>query len=386
VALVIPFFKPAEATVDVQATCNFANWTTFNGLNPCQIWGNLQAACVSDVTIPSLNTSQAEFDGSEQQYSSPQGSNATACQCNTVAYNLMAGCTLCQNDALDSIGDIWIDEFGWSEGCPTYDGSGKLPSQASSLQSSIPPWAFTVENGGSWDDFVASSMVAAGATPTPGSDFDPVPDFTGAFDPATIVTGTGTPFPTDSGGDDGDPFDPNDSLTGATGNIIQIIVIIVIVCLVSPLVIWSLVLVVFCVRQRRRKVWYGQIAQYYRSGGQYNNGQFTVLQGQQQFASAGTTYQNDPFATPLPSAGNLSHPSNSQSNLEPTSIAKDSEYSPYSPTPSLPSQDYSPQSQYNPKSYQNNPSQHQQQADRYQPVQYQQQQSRTGPHSQDSRF
>ncbi|KAF8591119.1 hypothetical protein K439DRAFT_1061020 [Ramaria rubella] len=135
-------------------------WTFYKGQSPCQIWGNLQAACNPGVSVGKLDTS-VNIDAT---YPSPSGANATACQCNVVAYNLMAGCSWCQPNVYST---NWVSELQWKSGCSSYDPSGQLPSQASVLSSSIPPWALEQENGNSWEEFDASSIAVAGTTPTP---------------------------------------------------------------------------------------------------------------------------------------------------------------------------------------------------------------------------
>jgi len=124
--------------------------------------------------------------------------------------------------------------------------------------------------------------------------------------------------------------------------------------------IFGTALVVFCVRQKNRKAWYGAIAEHYRNGGQYQEKKGMHAP----FGDAPPS--SNPFATPLPTAvpPNLSP----NSSPGPTMVDSTVPYNPnmvhgYSGVPD----------QYQAQPYQPDAAQYQQQPTQYQPVQYQQQ-------------
>lgn len=85
-------------------------------------------------------------------YDPPSRDIASACQCNTVAYNLMEACGYCQGV---QIGD-WKS---WITNCPeAYVGKEYKPAVPS--ETVIPPWAREdSRQAGSWDPAVAVQIV-----------------------------------------------------------------------------------------------------------------------------------------------------------------------------------------------------------------------------------
>ncbi|KAF8512241.1 hypothetical protein JB92DRAFT_2929232 [Gautieria morchelliformis] len=47
----------AAQTASVTAVCTYADWTFYKGQSPCQVWGNLQAACNPNASVGKLDTS-----------------------------------------------------------------------------------------------------------------------------------------------------------------------------------------------------------------------------------------------------------------------------------------------------------------------------------------
>ncbi|KAK4688747.1 hypothetical protein P7C73_g1358, partial [Tremellales sp. Uapishka_1] len=89
-----------------------------SGESPCLAWSKLQSLCLAStefVNVPPLLDSTWRYNAPEEATGTQ-----TACECNVVAYNLMAGCTWCQ---LGREGG-WVAEEVWKNGCETYDDTG----------------------------------------------------------------------------------------------------------------------------------------------------------------------------------------------------------------------------------------------------------------------
>ncbi|CAG7849572.1 SubName: Full=Uncharacterized protein {ECO:0000313/EMBL:CCA69364.1} [Serendipita indica DSM 11827] len=82
--------------------CVYADWAN-NGdsQNPCQVWANLGSKCgtfnVAPLGAPNPTT------GESASYGAPGGTTVPSndCQCNRIAYSLMAACSWCQKD-------VWV--------------------------------------------------------------------------------------------------------------------------------------------------------------------------------------------------------------------------------------------------------------------------------------
>ncbi|KAF8512242.1 hypothetical protein JB92DRAFT_293006 [Gautieria morchelliformis] len=229
----------------------------------------------------------------------------------------MAGCSWCQPNVYST---NWVTESQWRSGCSNYDASGNLPSQASSLQSTIPPWALMVENGQTWLDFEASSIAVAGSTPTATltapNGFNTATGFNTQTSLGPLQTG---PF---SGGSD----DSNTNVVlNNSGKVVGIAVGVTLGCY---LIFYGIALAVFLRRQKNRKAWYGPTAEFYRNGGRMGD----IHAGQPLLGGSAPS-----FATPS-SPGSTSYPTSA-----------------YQPGPP-PLNQYDP----NPNGYPSAPSQHQQ--------------------------
>jgi hypothetical protein len=193
----------------------------------------------------------------------PVSGNAP-CSCNVVAYNLAAACGWCQ-DAIQPT--WWATEAQWSGNCTTlaatYDATG-VPSTVLTASLTIPAWALTTVNvlDLTWSPSRASLL----ATPNPTAAGGATTTGLGGF------TDTDTGFPTSFaytyGGTTYNPYDPYAGLYGqavaASGAAVAIGVGV-------TLGMWALsgiiIAVVFFMRQKRRKAWYGPTAAFYSSGG-----------------------------------------------------------------------------------------------------------------------
>ncbi|RXK39393.1 hypothetical protein M231_03346 [Tremella mesenterica] len=101
------------------ATCvrSDKNEWLFNSVDesPCLVWSKLQSLCLpsdSYINVPPL------LDPS-WGYNAP-GDEGTICQCNSLSYSLMAGCTWCQ------LGDSggWASVSTWKSSCPSWTEQG----------------------------------------------------------------------------------------------------------------------------------------------------------------------------------------------------------------------------------------------------------------------
>ncbi|KAH7106463.1 hypothetical protein BKA62DRAFT_687223 [Auriculariales sp. MPI-PUGE-AT-0066] len=214
------------------------------GDDPCSIWADLARVCTPTVT--SINgLSQG------QHYGSPSGNESTTCMCNTVAYNLMAGCTYCQSVP----GSTWVDKLTWETNCTAYTDLPPLTARAIDY----PKWAL-LDVTTTWSAEAAEQI---GNGDEPSSTAAPSSSTSRPVTSARPTSGTSSRHVSSqaSGGD----YDGWDNVAsnvnwGLIGAMIAIFVGL-------PLIGMIAALVVCCVRQKRRKAWYGPLAAYYAGGG-----------------------------------------------------------------------------------------------------------------------
>ncbi|CCA69364.1 hypothetical protein PIIN_03263 [Serendipita indica DSM 11827] len=128
--------------------CVYADWAN-NGdsQNPCQVWANLGSKCgtfnVAPLGAPNPTT------GESASYGAPGGTTVPSndCQCNRIAYSLMAACSWCQKDVW---GDSWVTESAWATGCSNY-GNATVATTVDTNGLNIPPYATQPLPGPFWD-------------------------------------------------------------------------------------------------------------------------------------------------------------------------------------------------------------------------------------------
>ncbi|ORY27993.1 hypothetical protein BCR39DRAFT_588889 [Naematelia encephala] len=134
------------------ATCSNDSNTSWlfspSGDSPCLTWSKLQSLCLSSdkyINVPPL------LDASWGYNSPDQG--GSECQCNSVAYSLMAGCTFCQ---IGQSGN-WADEGTFSASCQDYisDGVGM------GVDLQLPAYVWREWDGTHWDPAAASSSASS---------------------------------------------------------------------------------------------------------------------------------------------------------------------------------------------------------------------------------
>ncbi|KAG8768911.1 hypothetical protein FRB91_007348 [Serendipita sp. 411] len=163
------------STVNAQtsnAQCVYASWAN-NGdnQNPCEIWATLGSKCGGSFTVEALPAPTAV--GVSASYGVPGSSGAIPandCQCNHIAYSLMAACAWCQADVY---ADSWYSESEWAAGCSNY-GNTTIASTVDTSGMNIPPYSLEPIPGPVWDPTDAqaaqvrlgSSGTATGSTGT----------------------------------------------------------------------------------------------------------------------------------------------------------------------------------------------------------------------------
>ncbi|KIM63769.1 hypothetical protein SCLCIDRAFT_1213929 [Scleroderma citrinum Foug A] len=120
---------PLRASAQQSAVVCLSDFAWMNnsiGQNPCLVAAFVLGACTgTQFIIPSLDPGFT--------YGGPSVSGATPCECNTITYNLIAACSICQNR-------IYIAWTSWSTNCSmTYPGvyPENIPSGTA-----IPHWAY----------------------------------------------------------------------------------------------------------------------------------------------------------------------------------------------------------------------------------------------------
>jgi hypothetical protein len=129
-------------------SCSSLSWAS-NGdsQNPCQIWATLGFKC-GTFNVPALTggTSAVPVAG----YPAPSVSGtipANDCQCNLVAYNLMAACSWCQEGVYSG---SWVKSQEWAAGCTNFNSNG-VATTVNTTGLNIPPYAVQAPPGPWWD-------------------------------------------------------------------------------------------------------------------------------------------------------------------------------------------------------------------------------------------
>jgi len=122
----------AQLQASTNVTClSGSNWMMNSmGQIPCLVVAYLSADCAGTSWVVSALT-----DSITESYNFPTPETATKCRCNTVAYNLISACTVCQGH----VASPWSE---WSQNCAaqiTTVGSYPLPVPS---QTTIPGWAY----------------------------------------------------------------------------------------------------------------------------------------------------------------------------------------------------------------------------------------------------
>jgi hypothetical protein len=230
-------------------TCGYtgAAWELNSaGQNACQVYAALAGQCNSAFTIGDVTATSPPY--------MPQNN---ACTCNLVAYNLQAACGWCQSTIQTN---WWLDEAQWAGNCTTsaFDATG-IPSSVTTSSINIPAWARLTPTGPSWDPSQASAAAVV---------------VTGAVNTNT-VGGVNTAFPSESLNGFSFSYNPYTNTIDtnpyywnayySTGVAAYAVVLGVMFGLYGLLGIT--VGVFYFIRQKRRRAWYGPMAQYYRQSG-----------------------------------------------------------------------------------------------------------------------
>jgi hypothetical protein len=255
---------------------------------------------------PYLTKSTAFTIGDVTSTSPPYMPQNNACTCNLVAYNLQAACGWCQSTIETN---WWLDEAQWAGNCTTstFDATG-IPSSVATSSINIPSWAFLSVTGATWDPSVASAaaVIVSGvntnvgtgtAAPTiTGGNTGANNGFTFSYNPYTD-TGSNNPYYFDAYYSTGVagyvvalgmPYPP--SLRERSCSLIRTLGII----FGSYALLGITIRVVYWMRQKRRKAWYGLMAQYYHQSG------VGGYQGNYASGGSGQPYQPAIYQTPTP--------------------------------------------------------------------------------------
>ncbi|PVF95153.1 hypothetical protein CPB86DRAFT_603329 [Serendipita vermifera] len=128
------------------ATCVTATWqNNYRGETSCQLWTKLGSLCSSNFTVKPLNPAMHEMYP-------PAVDNE--CQCNLIAYNLMAACTWCQAGAYDG---QWLSIDEWKAPCLNNTYKSYISNSKLTANLSLPGWTDTQPPGSSNNSWNPSS-------------------------------------------------------------------------------------------------------------------------------------------------------------------------------------------------------------------------------------
>jgi len=147
VSTISALFLAAASTVVAQSTvnCVYASWANNgDGKTPCELWAALGSKC-GTFTVEPLG---AIANGTSPGYPALTSSTANDCQCNHVAYSLMAACAWCQADVY---ADSWVSESDWSQACGSKYQTSGVASSVNASDLNIPPYATQPIPGPVWD-------------------------------------------------------------------------------------------------------------------------------------------------------------------------------------------------------------------------------------------
>ncbi|KIM62167.1 hypothetical protein SCLCIDRAFT_120554 [Scleroderma citrinum Foug A] len=191
--------------------------------NPCLVAAYAQGACSGgQFTVDPLDANT--------HYVGPYVSEANPCECNSITYNLIAACSICQNRT-------YIAWSSWSTNCTTVY-PGVYPENVPS-GTAIPHWAY--QDVTTSDDFNATLAQLTGDTPESTA--------TKAQATATAVTSSALPASITSSGNAGTQSpSPSSSSKSNTGAIVGGAVGgVVVLGAIAAFITW------FCIRRRRRQ-------------------------------------------------------------------------------------------------------------------------------------
>lgn len=131
------------------------------GVDPCTLAMNLQRTCTTIDPIVALT-------GGESYTGPTSVAAATPCICNTVMYNLVAGCAACQHQLSSRVSRNWVSWSTWSALCQDRSSiQDGVWNRAVLFNSTIPAWAYVkVFNS---DNFDLQQAVNIGVSSTAGA-------------------------------------------------------------------------------------------------------------------------------------------------------------------------------------------------------------------------
>ncbi|KAH7344110.1 hypothetical protein B0J17DRAFT_625677 [Rhizoctonia solani] len=217
IAALALFVAPVIAVPWTNATCSPQHWSgNSRGQSPCLVAAYLAAQCTTDNTFGVT----ALEDGGPYGFVAAAASN---CLCNSVVWNLLSACAICQGEVSGSWGQ-------WTASCPTAltnTGVYPLPLPAGVA---VPSWAYyDFTTSGTFNATIASQQVGvessaiSGATSTPA----PAPNPTVASSEASTATeGIGsTVVPNNVKGQSGSSSNTGAIVGGVVGGILGIALI-----------------------------------------------------------------------------------------------------------------------------------------------------------------
>ncbi|PAV24055.1 hypothetical protein PNOK_0112300 [Pyrrhoderma noxium] len=128
IALALISFDAAQAQITSNATC-LSSWSGLynsKGQSPCLVAAYLAGACTGgEYDVNALNAGE--------HYIGPSSSTATNCLCSSVLYNVMGGCSTCQNGTI-------ITWSNWDSACPQI--YLKVFPEEIPEDTAVPGWAY----------------------------------------------------------------------------------------------------------------------------------------------------------------------------------------------------------------------------------------------------
>jgi len=157
IALLLACGLDLVQTQQTEATCSsdFGWAINTNQQSPCQVAANLGRACLnSTYSVPAITVNQI--------YVEPSGSQANACECNTVFYSMISACAQCQGSAPISFGQ-------WKTNCAGPTTAYNAFPEPVPNGTSIPSWAYLNLKGDYWDYFASAGNATNGTWVSPQS-------------------------------------------------------------------------------------------------------------------------------------------------------------------------------------------------------------------------
>ncbi|CAG7851031.1 SubName: Full=Uncharacterized protein {ECO:0000313/EMBL:CCA74084.1} [Serendipita indica DSM 11827] len=239
-------------------TCDYvqASWeVNAAGQDACVQYASLIGLCDSSFTIAGVQNTSAP-------YTPPQGAGSH-CGCNTVAYNLMAACGWCQKDIEVS---WWLTLDQWAGNCTTANGGAEftedIPDTVNTTSLTIPNWALMPPVLDTWSPAQASAVAAAATATSTSSSNSRASSSTSSRGilGGNVNLAYTTARPVTVGSSNGNYYGSN-TYTYYDPKIGLIVAILIFALYGLGAIIFA---ICYCVRQKRRKAWYGPMAKYYR--------------------------------------------------------------------------------------------------------------------------